>query len=95
MRLLHINCNYIGTTLHQLMIENLDKLGYDNSVFVPAYDKTLSVIEPNNNVLVCECFRKWDRAFFDYKQRKILKALESNYNINDFNLIHAYTLFTD
>lgn len=95
MRILHINCNYIGTTLHQLMVENLDKLGYDNSVFVPTYDKKLSVIEPNNNVLVCECFKKWDRVLFDYKQQKILKALESNYHVKDYGLIHAYTLFTD
>lgn len=95
MRILHINCNYVGTTLHQLMVENLDKLGYDNNVFVPTYDKGLSVIKPNNNVLVCECFKKWDRIFFDYKQHKILKALESNYQIADFDLLHAYTLFTD
>lgn len=95
MRILHINCNYIGTTLHQLMVENLEKLGYDNSVFVPTYDKELSVIKPNNNVLVCECFKKWDRILFDYKQQKILSALESNYRVKDYDLIHAYTLFTD
>ena len=71
MRILHVNCNYIGTTLHQLMVENFDRLGYNNSVFVPTYDKNLSVIEPNGNVLVCECFKKWDRLVFDYKQRKI------------------------
>lgn len=95
MRVLHINCNYIGTTLHQLMVENLERLGYDNSVFVPTYNKNLSVIKPNDNVCVCECFRKWDRLCFDYKQRKILKALEANYCVADHDLIHAYTLFTD
>ena len=95
MRVLHVNCNYIGTSLHQLMVENLDALGYDNSVFVPTYKKDLSVIVPNDNVLVCECFKKWDRLLFDHKQRKILKALETHYQIEDYDLIHAYTLFTD
>ena len=95
MRVLHINCNYIGSTLHQLMVENLDELGYDNRVFVPTHDKDSSVIKPNGNVSVCECFNKWDRLFFDYKQAKILKALESHYCVEDYNLIHAYTLFTD
>ena len=95
MRVLHINCNYLGTTLHQLMIEKLDQLAYDNSVFVPTYDKGLSVIKPNGNVCVCECFKKWDRLFFDYKQHKIQNALEANYCVEDYNLIHAYTLFTD
>lgn len=95
MRVLHINCNYIGTTLHQIMIENLDRLGYDNSVFVPTYDQNLSVIQPNDNVNVCQCFKKWDRLFFDYKQRKIFQAVNSHYPVEDYQLIHAYTLFTD
>ena len=95
MHVLHINCNYIGTALHQLMVEKLDKLGYKNSVFAPTYNKKTAVIIPNENVLVSECFKKWDRLFFDYKQKKIFKSLEKNYNMYDFDIIHAYTLFTD
>lgn len=95
MRVLHINCNYIGTTLHQLMIEKLDDLGIHNQVFVPTYDKNLSVIVPNKNVIVSECFEKWDRLLFDYKQLKIHKALETQINSEKYDVIHAYTLFTD
>ena len=95
MRVLHINCNYIGTPLHQIMNENLEALGYENSVFVPTYNRNLSVIKPKENVCVCECFRKWDRLLFDYKQRKICKALKNQYVVQNFDLIHAYTLFTD
>lgn len=94
-KVLHINCNYIGTTLHQLMIENLTDIGYENTVFCPTYNKDLAVIKPNPNVCVCECFKKWDRLIFDYKQRKIRKSLQQNINVSDFDLIHAYTLFTD
>lgn len=94
-KILHINCNYIGTTLHQAMIEKLEKLGYDNRVFVPTYNKNLAVLKVNSNVKVCECFKKWDRILFDYKQLKIYKAIANEYKIDNFNLIHAYTLFTD
>lgn len=94
-KILHINCNYIGTTLHQIMIEKLEGLGYKNKVFVPTYDKRLSVIKVNSNVNVCECFKKWDRMLFDYKQFKIYRAIQREYDIKNFNLIHAYTLFTD
>lgn len=95
MRVLHINCNYIGTTLHQLMIEKLDALGIENEVFVATYDKSIAVINVNNNVYVSECFKKRDRLFFDYKQSKIIEAIEQHYDIKSFDLIHAYTLFTD
>lgn len=95
MKILHINCNYVGTTLHQLMIEELDKQKIENEVFVPVYDKKIAIIKPNKNVYVSECFQKWDRVIFDYKQRKIIKAIEEHYDVSQFDLIHAYTLFTD
>jgi hypothetical protein len=77
------------------MIEELDKLGYNNQVYVPTYNKNLAVIVPNENVIVSECFKKWDRILFDYKQRKIYKDIQSKCNISKFDCIHAYTLFTD
>lgn len=95
MRILHINCNYIGTTLHQLMVEKLDALGYENQVYVPTYDEGTAVITPNANVCVSECFNKWDRLVFDYKQFKIIKDIEKRFDVSSFDCIHAYTLFTD
>ncbi|MBR2019297.1 MAG: glycosyltransferase family 4 protein [Clostridia bacterium] len=95
MKILHINCNYLGTALHQIMIEKLDQRGVENQVFVPIHDKYKSVIIPNGNVCVSECFRKWDRFFFDFKQKKILEAIERSVDVSCFDLIHAYTLFTD
>ena len=95
MRVLHINCNYLGTALHQLMIEQLSEIGCENVVFAPTYNKKAAVITPNDNVVVSECFKKWDRLFFDYKQKKIFSSIDKAINISDFDCIHAYTLFTD
>ena len=95
MKVLHINCNYLGTTLHQCMVEHLDRLKVDSTVFVPTYNADNGTVTPNNNVVVSKCFNKWDRIWFDYKQRKIQKALESEVAVGEFDLIHAYTLFTD
>ena len=95
MKIFHINCNYVGNALHQIMAENLESLGYKNQVYVPVYSKNVSVIEPNDNVCVSECFKKWDRLVFDYKQRKIYNDIVSKFNLSDYDIIHAYTLFTD
>ena len=77
------------------MVENLDKFGHNSKVFAPTYDRKLAIIEPNENVLVSECFKKWDRLFFGYKQKKICNSIEKHYNLDNFDLIHAYTLYTD
>ena len=95
MKILHINCNYIGTALHQIMLEHLDGLGVSSTVYVPTYSKETSIIEPNEYVVVSECFKKMDRIWYGYKQKKIIKDIMNQIQIDDFDLIHAYTLFTD
>lgn len=94
MKVLHINCNYVGTKLHRIMIKHLDKTGIDNFVFAPVYSMPKGN-EENKRTVISKCFKKYDRIFFDYKSKKIRKALLMNYDISTFDLIHAYTLFTD
>lgn len=77
------------------MVEHLDKLGVENSVFVPICKTESATIKPNNNVCVSCCFKKTDRYIFDLKQLKIIRAIEKKFDIGTFDCIHAYTLFTD
>lgn len=95
MKVLHINCNYITTVLHQTMIETLDKTGVESTVFVPTHNKELAVIYPNQNVLVKECFKRLDRLHFLRKQKRIINSIESSVDVKQYDCIHAYTVFTD
>lgn len=95
MKVLHINCNYMSTALHQTMVSHLDTLGVESTVFAPVYSLGNAVITPSENVVACKCFHKWDRIWFYRKQKKIQKALESKIAVGEFDLLHAYTLFTD
>ena len=95
MRVLHINRNYLGTTLHQTMIEHLDKLGVESSVFVPVCKTEKATIKPNDNVCVSCCINNIDRYIFDLKQFKIIHSIEKKIDVKSFDCIHAYTLFTD
>ena len=95
MKILHINRNYVDTLLHQLMVEQLERIGYANDVFVPRLYNEKAKIIPNSNVSVCECFANWHKFFFFYKQRRIFRAAQSTCDFDGYDLIHAYTLFTD
>lgn len=95
MKVLHINRNYITSPLHQVMMRNLVDIGVDGTVFAPTDDTSLSEIVPDKNVVVSECFNRIDRFFFRIKQSKIFNAVVSSCNVKEFDLIHAYTLFTD
>ena len=95
MKIFHINCNYLSTTLHQCLIEHLEPLGVENRIFAPIYPGFAQKIRPNDNVQVSECFQKRDRFLFFVKQEKILRAAKSVFSEARFDCIHAHTLFTD
>lgn len=94
MKVLHINCNYMTTVLHQTMIEHLDAF-VNNTVVCPFQIGREGVIKPNDNVRVLSCFNKNDRLFYFFKQKKIMNAIEQEIEIEDYNMVHAYTLMTD
>lgn len=97
MKILHINCNYIGTALHRIMINHLEDAEFKNTVFVPIYSKEQKkVFNSKSNEKVSVCFNKWDRLFYFLKQKKIQNAIESCCEpISQYNCVHAYTLLTD
>ena len=97
MKVFHINCNYITTALHQIMIEHLDNGDVESKVCVPVCDNDIeqAVVKPHDNVKVLNCFKKRDRAVFFYKQRKIFRAVEPEFTRDKYDLIHAYTVFSD
>lgn len=95
MKILHVNCNYLDSWLHQTMVETLSSIGVENKVFVPVYSKDNHIVRPNENIVVSECFKKWDRLFYDIKQKKIYEKIRKEYVDSEFSCIHAYTVFTD
>lgn len=58
MKVLHINCNYMDSWLHQNMIEALDRLEVESEVFVPLYQLKGHIVKPNANVNPAVCFKK-------------------------------------
>ena len=95
MKIFHINTNYINNPLHQNMAENLLKHDVESIIAVPTCDYDNRVIEPKSYVEICECFSKIDRVWYRNKQRKIFRHIDSRFSLKDFDIVHAYTLFTD
>ena len=95
MKVLHVNCNYFGhNAVHRNMIEIMNKNDdLDNYVFSPVTQDCN--IKLNKKIIASKCINKLDRLFFFNKSRKIRKSLIKKLDISSFNIIHAYTVFTD
>ncbi len=95
MKILHINCNYMDSWLHQTMVENLTLLGVRSSVFAPLYNKENHIVIPEDYVNASVCFNYLDRYVFQHKQKKIINQIKKDYLIDEFSCLHAFTVFTD
>lgn len=96
MKILHINCNYVGTALHRVMIRHLTAPGVENTVFCPISSQAeKDAFQAQANEHIAVCFRRHDRILYFLKQKKIISAAQAAVEVSDCDVIHAYTLMTD
>ena len=97
MKILHINCNYVGTPLHRVMVSHLQKKGTQVTVYTPLWDeKQRRAFDPRPDEIIKVCFSKWDKFFYYAKQAKILASVKKEIrDFSSYDLIHAFTLLTD
>lgn len=101
MKILHYNSNYLHSPLHNELLKNLEKLNINNEIIMP---RKLNDLKHIKNELFNSEFSIYhdqfltnrDRFFYFNKQRKVKNWTKKlNVNFNDYDLIHAHTLFTD
>ena len=97
LNVLHINCNYTGNNLHKVMLSNFETFASDIVVFCPMGKYSEQQVDNlKKNEVITYCFDKWDKFFFFNKNRKIYRSLKESINdLERFNVIHAFTLYTD
>ncbi|KXA45645.1 glycosyltransferase family 4 protein [Staphylococcus sp. HMSC055C03] len=83
------------------MFNQLEKQGVRNDVIMPRKIKDEAnvsdkLIETNTNVFEKQFLKSTDRFFYFKKQKKILAWVQSlNFDLNDYDIVHAHTLFSD
>lgn len=94
MNILHV-CSYYSSKLYSLLIGELERLRSNNTVF---YFGKYGYDFPNgrgDSVLCVECYSELDRFFFSRKEHKAWSALCVELKRNQYNLIHAHSLFSN
>lgn len=93
LRLLHI-CSYYSDRLYALLFDSLCNRGIEQEVFVFApYGSGARCSGPF--VRYTECYTQADRLFYRRKQEKVMAAFLAQYNVADFDVLHAHSLFTN
>ena len=77
--------NYLEARGHRVLAFNAVAKG------AKVDDKYKQIMD--DKVVHKECFGKFDRFLFHYKQNKIRRSIESSVDLKDFDLMHSHTLF--
>lgn len=98
-KILHLCSAYVLSDLYRELIEYLDKLSIDQSVYIPIkkqedYNKKINTNLNNTNFIYSEVFNNIDRLFYNHKTNKILDDIKKKIDLNNINIIHAHTLFS-
>lgn len=93
--ILHI-CNYFsGSKVHRELFNHLQPIYPNFKVYTASY-KGNKIDSSSCDYLISDYpYYKIDRINFFHKSRKIRESLLKNIDIDNINLIHAHTVFTD
>lgn len=95
-KILHINSYFNGSSFYKHLYDEQVRTGTKLDVFVP-----VSTSYQNNGeefgefTKISKNHKKYDRAFFYLKHNKIYRDVIKQYNINDYTITHAHSLFSN
>lgn len=99
MRVLHICNDFAGSKVHKKLYEELDSLGVEQTVFTYVKDsKKVNVNRfrgENTRFCYSVSLKSCHRLLYGRKVRDVFSALESSVNLEEYDVVHATTLFSD
>ena len=99
MKILNINSYYYSSTVHKQFSNVLQARKIDFMTYVPLAQGYVPREEcqysNETHVLKSECYNKFDRYVFHIKHNKILRDIQRHINVDDFDCLHAHSLFSN
>lgn len=96
MKVLHINSYYSVSPFYKNLFEEQVKRGINIDVYVPvAKNYIIPPREFGSYTKISLNHGRYDRYIFHIKHLKILRDVIKNYDISEFNILHAHSLFSN
>lgn len=88
-------CSYYSSPFYELLFDALAMRGVEQKVFYPAVRCAVFDGGAGSNVVFDACYSQFDRLLFKRKSRKMLESLYGHFEIDDFDVMHAHSLFSN
>src|SRR5699024_6619492 len=94
MTVLHINLNYNQSSLYEQLSNHLLMRGCNHNVFYPCIEGK-AISNPPSYLIQPSILNKYDRLFFNRRNKKIIDYMKLNSEFNNISLFHAHSLFSN
>jgi len=99
MKILNINSYYYSSTVHGQLQSALHSKDVDSLTYVPLAKEYVPRDEckfvNEDHIKKSTCYNELDRYFFHVKHNKILVDIKKRINIQEFDCLHAHSLFSN
>lgn len=99
MHILQISSDFIGTKVHENLFKNLASLGVAQTVYCPVRDANLigkNCFEaPDMEIVYDNVIKPFHKYAYHAKRHALFNSLQEKIDLNQIDLCHAATLFTD
>lgn len=97
MNILHINTNYEVSTIYPNMLYEFNQLkNITGRIYYPVFNSNKKINDKNKGFVdISNCLKKFDRYFFFNRNKKLFKDITKLYNIKDYKMVIAYSLFSN
>ena len=99
MRVLHISHDFHGSKVYGQLYKSLDTAGVNQIVYTyyddeKYYGRNYFEAE-HTQIIYSKSLNKYDRYIYHYKIQKLYRDIKKKVNMDDIDIIHATTLFSD
>lgn len=96
MNILHLNSNYEVSSIYPNMLYEINKIyNVSGRLYYPVSNNKIIKDMNEGYVDVSNCLNKIDRLFYFRRNKKLYKNITELYNIKDYNMTLAYSLFSN
>lgn len=96
MKILHVNSYYSNRGFYKHLYERLIRDGVETTVYVPVpYSYHCDQDDKGDYTDIAPIYTQIDRLLYFSKQQKIWRDLNKRYDLREYDLIHAHSLFAN
>lgn len=99
MKVLHICNGFAGSAVHSNLVKELDKCGLQQTVYAPVRsEKSVGANQfesGNVKFIYSNIIKSWYKYVYHYKAKMLYHDMVGKLNVEDHDVIHAATLFSD